>query len=163
MIHLCSFASHLSPSLPNVILSLIVYSICFCPSWRAYANTSLVSMTNNVCYSPPRSSRTIVALLSSSRLRRTMCSSQSASHNSPSTPMIRSRGPASLRQNPVQKCTSSCSPLTRPSTPDRSGSTRDWASLAATPSTVYPFFPKRSSLPLPLSTLNQDPLTGFTL
>jgi len=123
-------------------------------SWPTYAGKGSGSMAKNLCCSPPRPSQIIVALLSSNRLRKIMSNSQFASPSSCSTPMTRAGRVAPFQRNSAQSYISSCSPLKGPSTPGLSGSIRGWASPAATPNTVYPFFPKRPSR-LPLSsTLN---------
>ena len=146
---------------PSRPLSMSLTDIC--SSWQIYAGKGSGSMTKNVCCSPPRPSQIIVALLSSNRLRKIMSNSRFASPSSYSTPMTRAGRAASFQRNSAQSYILSCSPLKGPSTPGLSGSIRGWASPAATPNTVYPFFPKRPSR-LPLSsTLNLGPVTDITL
>lgn len=139
---------------------LIILLITFCFSLRAYASKGLALPVKDVCYSPPRRSRTIVALSSSNKLRRTTCCFPFASPSFSSTPMKKTRRPAPLHRSPVRSYISFCSPRTKSSTPNLSGSIRGWASPAALPSIVYLSFRKRPRQRLLPSIPNQNLLTG---
>jgi hypothetical protein len=143
-------------------MSLLIRLINFCLSWPAYASKSLVFLANNACYSPPRLSRTIVVPSSSNMLQRKMCNSQSASPNSSSTPMTRTGKLVLFHPSAAQSFILSCFPQIRCSTPDLSGNTREWGSLAATPNIVYLSSQERPSQLLLPSTPNQNALTSIT-